>query len=86
MNEVRALIDSWNAITAVTQNHALSDSDKLRRYCNIADVHTALTGDDSLVHPLLRAGREAVNKQVPRILKEADKRRAERENGVVDLI
>lgn len=86
MNEVRALIDSWYAIRAVTQNRTLSDSDKLRRCCNIADVHCALTGDDSLVHPLLQAGRAETAKQVPRIFREAEGRAREKREGIVDLI
>jgi hypothetical protein len=80
--------ESWRAIHA-TLSDALPDPEKLRRCLNIADVHAAMTGDDSLVPPQIRDEREKMIEWVKESSDKIKKARANREfnekHGIVDL-
>lgn len=81
----RSTIDAWDGIQAMLDSPSLSDREKLRRCCNEADVHAALTGDDSLVHPTLRADRQEQIDTLPTVLKRAEIKKRDTERGVTDF-
>lgn len=77
--------DAWAHIKSITDNPSLSMSEKLFKCDNAATIYCAMTGDDSMVRPELRAERQQMIDDLPLALERAKQRKKERVNGQVSI-
>lgn len=77
--------DAWAFVKSITDNPALSASEKLNKCDNAASIYCAMTGDDSMVRPGLRAARQQMIDALPLAIDRAKQRKKERVNGQVSI-
>ncbi len=75
---------SWQQINEVMKSN-LPDRTKLQKCLHISSTYAALTGDDSMAPPAIRAERAAMTSELPRIMKSAECRRRDKEQGMQSL-
>ena len=76
----RSAIEVWNHVQDILKTEGVSEREKLRLCLNAADVHCAMTGDDSLIPPQIREARANTVDGIDVILKRAN---ADRHNAEI---